>query len=144
MASPAKDQAVDAQLLLASGRTFPQPGKIAAIEAQFDKETGTIAFRADFPNPQGLLRHGMTGNVLIHRTLKNAIVIPQRATFESLDKRYVYVVDEEDIARQREIVVQSEQAEDFVISKGLEANDKIVLEGVRQIQDGEKVEYELQ
>ena len=85
----------------------------------------------------------MTGTVSLHRTLKNKIVIPQRATFASLDKRFVYVVDKENVARQREIVVQSAQGDDFVISRGLEANHKIVLEGVRQIQDGEKLEYEL-
>ena len=84
----------------------------------------------------------MTGNVLIHRTLKNAIVIPQRATFEILDKRYVYVVGKDDVVHQREIVVQHELDDIFVIKKGLDVNDKIVLEGVRQVRDGEKVEYE--
>src|SRR5262249_7434994 len=80
------------ELLLADGSKFPEIGKIGAIEAKFNNETGNIPFRADFPNPKRLLRHGQTGTVLIHRTLKDAIVIPQRATFELLDKRYVYVV----------------------------------------------------
>ena len=78
-----------------------EPGKIGAIEAKFNNETGNIPFRADFPNPDGLLRHGQTGTVLIHRTLKNAIVIPQRATFEILDKRYVFVVGKDDVVHQR-------------------------------------------
>jgi len=130
------------ELELANGSKFPQSGKIGAIEAQFNNETGNIAFRADFPNPDRLLRHGQTGNVLIHRTLKNAIVIPQRATFEILDKRYVYVVDSDDVVHQREIVVQHEMEDIFVIKKGLDVNDKIVLEGVREVRDGEKVEYE--
>ena len=130
------------ELVLANGSKFPQPGKIGAIEAKFNNETGNIPFRADFPNPDGLLRHGQTGTVLIHRTLKNAIVIPQRATFEILDKRYVYVVDEDDVVHQREIVVQHELEDIFVIKSGLDVNDKIVLEGVRQVRDGEKVEYE--
>ena len=130
------------ELLLANGSKFPQSGKIGAIEAQFNNETGNIAFRADFPNPDRLLRHGQTGNVLIHRTLKNAIVIPQRATFEILDKRYVYVVGEDDVVHDREIVIQHEMEDIFVIKKGLDVNDKIVLEGARQVRDGEKVEYE--
>src|SRR5262249_3575057 len=67
------------ELKLASGDIFPQPGKIGAIEAQFNNENGNIAFRADFKNPDGLLRHGQTGTILIHRTLKDALVIPQRA-----------------------------------------------------------------
>ena len=130
------------ELVLANGNKFQQPGKIGAIEAKFNNETGNIPFRADFPNPDRLLRHGQTGTVLIHRTLKDAIVIPQRATFEILDKRYVYVVDKDDVVHQREIVVQNELEDIFVIKKGLDVNDKIVLEGIRQVRDGEKVEYE--
>ena len=80
--------------------------------------------------------------MLIRRTLKNAIVIPQRATFEILDKRYVYVVDKDDVVHQREIVVQNELEDIFVIKNGLGVDDKIVLEGVRQVRDGDKVEYE--
>ena len=83
-------------------------GKISAIEAQFNNDTGKIPFRADFPNPDRLLRHGMTGTVFIHRTLTNAIVIPQRATFEILDKRYVYVVGEDHVVHQRAIAVQAQ------------------------------------
>ena len=109
---------------------------------QFNNETGNIAFRADFPNPDRLLRHGQTGTMLIHRTLKDAIVIPQRATFEILDKRYVYVVGKDDVVHQREITIQHELEDIFVIEKGLDVNDKIVLEGIRQVHDGEKVEYE--
>jgi membrane fusion protein (multidrug efflux system) len=130
------------ELVLANGRKFPKTGKIGAIEAKFNNETRNIPFRADFENPDDLLRHGQTGNVLIHRTLPNALVIPQRAVFEVLDKRYVYVVDKEDVVHQREIVVQNELEDSFVIKKGLDVNDRIILEGVRQVHDGDKVEYE--
>ena len=130
------------ELVLANGNKFQQVGKIGAIEANFNNETGNIPFRADFPNPDRLLRHGQTGTVLIHRVLKDAIVIPQRATFEILDKRYVYVVDKDDVVHQREIVIQNELEDIFVIKKGLDVDDKIVLEGIRQVRDGEKVEYE--
>ena len=143
MADPDQDKEEQKiELVLANGSKFQQTGKIGAIEAKFNNETGNIPFRADFPNPDGLLRHGQTGNVLIHRTLKNAIVIPQRATFEILDKRYVYVVGKDDVVHQREIAIQHEMDDIFVIKKGLDVNDKIVLEGVRQVHDGEKVEYE--
>jgi membrane fusion protein, multidrug efflux system len=130
------------ELVLADGRKFQHTGQIGAIEAQFNNETGNIPFRADFPNSGRLLRHGQTGNVLIHQTLHNAIVIPQRATFEILDKRYAYVVGADHVVHQREIVVQHEMDDIFVIQKGLDASDGIVLEGVRQVRDGEKVEYE--
>jgi membrane fusion protein (multidrug efflux system) len=130
------------ELVLADGNKFPQTGKIGAIEAQFNNETGNIPFRADFPNPDHLLRHGQTGNVLIPRTVRDAIVIPQRAVFDILDRRYVYVVDKDDVVHPRGIVIQNELDDIFVIKKGLDVNDKIVLEGVRQVHDGEKVEYE--
>jgi membrane fusion protein, multidrug efflux system len=143
MANPAKDQAGETELVLADGRKFPQPGKIAAIEAEFNKKTGNIPFRADFPNPDGLLRHGMTGIVLIHQTLSNAIVIPQRATFETLGKRYVYVVDTQDVVHQREIVIQNELDDLFVVNKGVGVDEKIVLEGAQCVRDGDKVEYKV-
>jgi membrane fusion protein, multidrug efflux system len=128
------------ELVLANGSKFPHPGKIGAIEAQFNNETGNIPFRADFPNPDHLLRHGQTGTVLIHRTLKNALVIPQRTTFEILDKRFVYVIGKDGVVHQREIVVQNEMDDIFVIRSGLTVSDKIVLEGVQQVHDGEKEE----
>lgn len=141
VARPEKDQVSDAHLVLADGRVHSQDGKIGAIEAQFDEATGCIAFRADFPNPEGLLRHGMSGNVLLRQTLKDAVIIPQRATFEINGMRYVYVVDKDDVARRRAIVVQHEQEDTFVVKQGLDVNDKIVREGVSQIEDGEVLQY---
>lgn len=142
MAARAQHEAEDRiELLLANQTTFPQAGKIGAIEAQFNNETGNIAFRADFPNPDRLLRHGQTGTILIHRKLRDATVIPQRAVFDLLDKRYVWVVGEDDAVHQRLITISKHELEDvFVIEKGLDVNDKIVLEGVRLVQDGEKLE----
>lgn len=137
-----EDQKIE--LKLADGSIFPQAGKIGAIEAKFNPETGNIPFRADFPNPKGLLRHGQTGTILIHRVVKDAVVIPQRSTFENLAKRYVYIVDKDDVVHQSEITIQSEGELDdiFIITKGVKPGDKIVLEGIRQIHEGEKVEFD--
>jgi membrane fusion protein (multidrug efflux system) len=133
-------QSPDVVLILANGKKFGQAGKFRAIKADFN-ETGSIPFRADFPNPDRLLRHGQTGTVLISRVLNDAVVVPQRATFELLGKRYVYVVDKEDVAHLREIVIQNELEDLFVIKKGVGADDKIILQGIRQVHDGEKVEF---
>ncbi len=132
----------DIELRLANLNKFPHIGKIGAIEAKFDNTTGNIPFRADFPNPDRLLRHGQTGTVVISRALKGAIAIPQRATYETLAKRYVFIVDKDDVVHQREIVIQYELEDNFVIEKGVDVTDKIVLEGIRQVHDGEKVEFE--
>jgi membrane fusion protein (multidrug efflux system) len=143
MAREGQDQeAPRVELRLANGSKFSKTGRIGAIEANFNNQTGTIPFRADFENLNGLLRHGQSGTVLLQRTLKNARIIPQRATFEVVGKRYVYVVDKKSVVHQREIVIQNESEGIFVIEKGLNVNDQIVLEGVRQVRDGEKVEYE--
>lgn len=74
--------------------------------------------------------------------MKDAIIIPQRATFEILDKRYVYVVDKDDVVHQREIKIQNEIDDIFIIKAGVGVQDRIVLEGIRQVRDGDKVEYE--
>lgn len=184
-ARPDKDD-IKVELVLANGEKFPQTGKIAAIEADFNNETGNIAFRADFPNPDRLLRHGQTGTILLSRVVRGAIVIPQRATFEILAKKFAFVVTpdaeqhEEDnaeqldsanaelhgvvnsdvhgdangeeygektrlqrgVVQQREIVILNELDDIYLIKDGLSVNDQIVLEGIRQVRDGEQVEYE--
>jgi membrane fusion protein (multidrug efflux system) len=136
--SPRKED-LQVQLTLANGTVFDQPGRINSIEADFNSETGTIGFRADFPNPLGIVRHGQRGTVKISRQLKNAIVVPQQATFEMLDKRFVYSVDKDQIAHLREITVQQELNDSFIIKTGLSGDEQIVIEGLRQIVDGGKV-----
>jgi membrane fusion protein (multidrug efflux system) len=129
------------QLRLANGQIFNRNAATTlTIESEFNRETGNIEFRADFPNPEGLLRHGETGTLLIKQKLSGALVIPQRATFEILDRRYVYVVDENDVAHQREITVASELEDIFVLKGGLSARERFVLEGARQVHDGQHLE----
>ena len=130
------------ELKLANGNVFEHPGKIGAIEADFNNQTGNIAFRADFANPDRLLRHGQTGTVLLSRIKPDVVVIPQRAVFEILAKRYVFVVDEEHRVHQQEVVIQDELDDIYTIKEGINVNDKIVLEGIRQVRDGEEVEFE--
>ena len=130
------------ELMLAGGTKFTQAGKIGAIEANFNNETGNIAFRADFPNPERLLRHGQTGKILLSKVAKDAVVIPQRATFEVLAKRYLFVVGEDGKVHQRELTIKNELEDVFVVDKGVGVGEKIVLEGAQQVHDGEHVEYE--
>jgi membrane fusion protein (multidrug efflux system) len=128
-------------LLMANNSMFEYPGTVTAIEADFNNETGNIAFRATFPNPKKLLRHGETGNIQMSIPLKNAIIIPQKATFEVLEKKFVYVIDKDNKVKSREITVAAELPHIFIISKGLKENDKILLEGLRQVEENEKIEY---
>ncbi len=137
-----KSDHLQIELKLANGEIFPQQGKIGAIEADFNNMTGNIPFRADFPNPEGLLRNGQTGTILIHRTLQNILVIPQRATFEILAKRYAFVVDKDNVVHQRDIEIEGEQDDIFVLKSGLKEGEKIILEGIRQVKDGDKIKYD--
>ena len=131
-------------LVMANNELFSHPGVVETIEADFNNETGNIAFRATFPNPKGLLRHGETGNVRMTVPLKNALIIPQKATFEVLDKKYVYVVDKDNVIRSREINIAAEMPHIFVVQSGLRKDDKILLEGLRQVKENEKIHYKFQ
>jgi membrane fusion protein (multidrug efflux system) len=129
------------RLRLANGAFFNQRGaQTLTMESEFDNKTGNVKFRADFPNPDRLLRHGQTGTLVIEETLSDVLVIPQRATFEILDGQYVYLVDDNGVAHQRKITISHELEDIYVIGNGLSADDKIVLEGVRQVHDGEHLE----
>ncbi|MGM9509286.1 efflux RND transporter periplasmic adaptor subunit [Larkinella sp. GY13] len=128
-------------LLMANQQVFDYPGVVQTIEADFNNETGNIAFRATFPNPKGLLRHGETGNIQMTLPLKNALIIPQKATFEVLDKKYVYLVDKDGKIRSREITIAAEMPHIFVVKSGLTKDDKILLEGLRQVKENEKIHY---
>ncbi|MFC5269999.1 efflux RND transporter periplasmic adaptor subunit [Adhaeribacter terreus] len=130
------------KLQLANSQIFPHTGVVETIEGDFNNETGNIAFRATFPNPDGLLRHGETGNILMTIPLKNAMLIPQKTTYEVLEKKYVYVIDKDGKVKSREITVAAELPHIYVVQKGLQPDDKILLEGLRQVRENEKIHSE--
>lgn len=128
-------------LKLANNELFKHSGVVETIEGEFDNETGNIAFRAKFPNPDLLLKHGETGKVLMTVPLKNALVIPQKATYELQDKIYVFVVDKDDKVSSRNIIIKSKLPNLYILESGLEEGDKIVLEGVQNVRDDDKIKY---
>ncbi len=130
------------QLELANRQIFEHRGKITAIEAEFDNATGTIPFRATFENPKRLLRHGQTGNILWPTELTNATIIPQKATYEVLEKRYVFVVDQEGHVTSQEIKVNAELDNVYVVSDGLQMEDRFLIEGLRKVKNGDQIEFE--
>jgi len=140
---PASETNAEVRLVMANGVQFDQPGKVETIEADFNNETGNIAFRAAFPNPTGLLRHGETGKVLMTVPLRNALLIPQKATFDILDKKFVFVVDEKNTVRSRPIMVAAELPHLYAVQSGLTEHDRILVEGLRKVRDGVTVELDL-
>lgn len=127
------------KLRMANGDLFPFDGRVETIEADFNNETGNIAFRANFPNPERLLRHGETGNVLVRFPYASAMLIPQKSTYEILDKIYVFVVDNNNVVHSREIKIAAELEDVYVVQSGLGIDDRIILEGLRKVQDGDKI-----
>lgn len=136
-----KDSKKQVELLMANNKPFNQKGIVETIQAEFNNETGNIAFRATFPNPDGILRHGETGSILMKVPLKNALLLPQKATFEVLDKKFVFVIDKENKVTQREITVGAELPHLFEVTQGLSEDDKVLLEGIRMVKNGEEIHY---
>ncbi len=128
-------------LLLANGQYLPYKGEVETIESEFNNETGNIAFRANFPNPDKLLRNGETGKVRMAVPVKNALIIPQKATFEIQDKKYVFVVGKNNIISSKEITVRGELPDIYIIENGLTVNDKILLEGVQKVKENMAIKF---
>ncbi len=131
------------QLQLANYKLFKNEGVVSAIESDFNNSTGTIPFRATFNNSDQLLRHGQTGNILWPSELNDALIIPQKATFEVLDKKFVFIVEEDGTIRSKEILVKAEMDHLYVVEKGLKLEDRILIEGLRKVQDGDIIEYDV-
>ncbi|RKS97287.1 efflux RND transporter periplasmic adaptor subunit [Chryseobacterium defluvii] len=126
-------------LIMANGEALPQKGEIQTIEGEFDNETGNIAFRAKFPNPDRLLRNGETGKVQMTLPLKNALIIPQKATYEIQDQKYVFVIDKNGVAKSKNIKVAYELPDLYVVGAGLSEGDQVLLEGVQKVKDDQKI-----
>ncbi|MCS7027661.1 MAG: efflux RND transporter periplasmic adaptor subunit [Bacteroidia bacterium] len=135
---------VKVRLKMANNELFDQEGIIETIEADFNTETGNIAFRAGFSNPNRILRHGETGMILMPVQIKNALLIPQKAVFEILDKKYVYTVDEQGIVHSKLISISAEMPHVYVVSKGLTERDRVIVQGIRKVKNNQKVQCEMQ
>lgn len=126
-------------LLLANNQPHQYKGTIETIDGEFDKNTGNIAFRAKFANPNLLLRHGSSGIVQLTNELNKAMIIPQKSTFEIQDKYYVYVVDENNKVKAKNILIKQRLPHFYVIENSLTTKDKFVFEGIQKVKDGDQI-----
>ena len=131
-------------LLLANNRPLKYTGVVETIESEFDNETGNIAFRARFPNPDRLLKHGETGKVLMTVPVHQALIIPQKATYEIQDKKFVFVIDKNNVVKSRSITITGELADLYVVASGLAEDDRILLEGVQKVKEDDKIAFEFE
>jgi RND family efflux transporter MFP subunit len=127
------------QLILANGVGHKYLGKIEIIEGEFDNSTGNIAFRAKFPNPEKILKHGSSGKVRLKKNLPKSLIIPQKAVFEIQDKSYVYLVNDSNVVTMKNIKIKNRIPHLFILDGSLNTSDKIIFEGIQTIKDGSKI-----
>jgi membrane fusion protein (multidrug efflux system) len=126
-------------LILANGTTFPVKGYFQNVAGEFDNGTGNISFRAKFANVNHILRNGETGTVRMNIPARNVMVIPQQSTYEIQDKKYVFVVDAGGYVHARPIKIAFEKQNVYVVTEGLSINDKILVDGVQKVNDGDRI-----
>ena len=134
------EQSKNVTLILANGEEHPFKGRIETTEGEIEQSTGNIAFRARFDNPDKILKHGASGKIRLMKKYKNALIIPQKATFEIQDKMYVYVIDKAGKVKSKPITTNSRMPHYYIIDSGLTADDKIIYEGIQNVKDGMTVE----
>ena len=132
----AMNQMPNVQLILNDKSIYEVPGKVEAISGVIDRNTGTVTLRAMFPNPNGLLQSGASGNVLVPVEVNNCIVIPRTATFEIQDKVFVYTI-KDGLTQSLPIeVTRVNGGEEYIVNNGLNIGDIIVTEGVSLLREG--------
>lgn len=129
-------------LMLADHNSYAQEGKIDMIDGQFDKQTGSIAVRATFPNAQGLLRSGNTGKIRLSLQHADAILVPQSSTTEVQDKIFVFTVDGSNKVSKQPITVTGASGTNYLVKEGVKAGDRIVFDGIDKLKEGDVIQPE--
>jgi membrane fusion protein (multidrug efflux system) len=132
-------------LMLADGSEYPEKGRVETVAGLLNTETGSASFRAVFPNPVHLLRSGASAVVEIPVTVNDAIIVPQRSTYELQGKRFVYLVNDSNKVISREIEVMSIAAgQYFVVTSGLKPGDTVVYESTSSLVDSTVIKPDMQ
>lgn len=128
------------KLQLIDGTEYRFKGKVDAMTGVIDQSTGSVSMRAIFPNNEHILRSGGTANVLIPYTMENVISIPQYATLEIQDKKFVYVLQPDNTVKYTKIgIFNLDNGKEYFVTSGLKPGDKIVIEGVQNLKDGQSI-----
>ncbi|PSK93241.1 efflux RND transporter periplasmic adaptor subunit [Taibaiella chishuiensis] len=131
--------AASVSLVLADGSLYPYPGKIETYGSEIDDNTGSVTFRADFPNPRKMLKHGASGTLIIGRPNARVLMVPQKSVLEIQDKNYVYVLGADNTVQMKNFEPSSRINGYYIVESGLTAKDKILYEGVQSIRSGQKI-----
>ena len=130
----------DVQLRLADESLYKYKGKIDAVSGVIDQSTGSVSMRAIFPNTDNVLRSGGSGSVVFPYTMENIMIIPQSATTEIQDKKFVLVLQADNKVKNTEVTISSlNDGKNYIVTNGLKSGDKIVIEGVQKVRDGQEI-----
>lgn len=132
----------EVSLILSDGSPYEHHGYVETMEGNFERGTGSIAFRARFSNPNGLLKHGSSGKIQMLKQVHDAVLVPQVSTFAIQDKNYVFILDKENKARAKSFTAM-ERYKHYFIAQGLAEGEKIIFEGLQQIRDGISIKPKL-
>lgn len=127
------------KLVMANGQTYAEEGKIETINSQVNESTGSVSFRAIFPNPNRILTNGNSGKIKIPQTFEDAVVVPQRSTYEQQGQTYVYKVVETDsntVATSNKIKVKAPVKNLYVIESGVKKGEKLIAKGIGKLKNG--------
>ena len=138
----AKELMPEVELLLSNGKPYAQRGKIDAISGTVDEGTGAVSLRATFPNPDGLLRNGGSGSVVVPTVYKNSLVIPQSATYELQNRIFVWKVVDGKTKSAPVTVYKYNDGQNYIVLSGLTAGDMSVAEGAGLLREGIAVDIE--
>lgn len=128
------------KLKLADGTMYESEGKVLKASGIIDPVTGTTSLIAVFPNPKHLLKSGGSGNIVMPYTASAAVIIPQDATVDVQDKHFVYIVGKDNKVKYTEVTVDPQNdGQNYIITSGLKAGDRIVVNGVNSLQDGMQI-----
>ena len=123
-------------LVLADGSSYPYSGIIETVEGEIEQTTGSIDFRARFPNPQQLLRHGATARLYISTRADSILLVPQRSVFDIQDKSYVYLVDKDNKLHMQNFEPLTRFSHYYIVKQGLHPSDRILYEGAQNVREG--------
>lgn len=129
----------DVSLVLVDGSVYEEKGRLKTVNGLVNPQTGTTEFRAEFPNPQSILRSGSSGVVRLPIEKKDAILVPQNAVMDMQGKKMIYVVNKDNTVKSTIITTSTTSGLDYIVSEGLNAGDVIVTEGATKLRDGQEI-----
>lgn len=129
----------DIELILPNGAKYNHQGVLETAEGEIDRQTGSIQFKAKFNNPDGLIKHGTSGKLIISETKPNALIIPQKSVFSIQDKRFIFLVNKDNTVKMKTIVIGGTLEDSYIVDSGLNEGDIIVKAGTQSLRDGEKI-----